>query len=96
MDKKIPTVEKQTIIEKHPDGLNGCLYLFILCCFAVFAYNGAKWSKVKLTEEQIKLEQLKKDGTVVDTVKSIRPDTLKIDNNKKLCKQVGQCFQKQR
>jgi len=85
--KKDMEINKETKVEipqkiNITTPLNGCMWFIILCFLIGMAHNGKKWSDIKVEEEKVKLQQLK-DGTLTDTISSIKPDTLKIGNHQK-------------
>ena len=64
--------------------LNGCLWVICLMFLTGIIGNECRRSSVRLEEEKLKLEQMKKDGVVVsDTTSVIVPDTLKLGNYQK-------------
>ena len=64
--------------------LNGCLGVICLMFLTGIIGNECRRSSIRLEEEKIKLEQMKKDGVDVnDKTPVIIPDTLKIGNYQK-------------
>ena len=64
--------------------LNGCLWVICLMFLTGIIGNECKRSSIRLEEEKLKLEQMKKDGVVVsDTTSVIVPDTFKFGNYQK-------------
>ena len=74
-------VERQTIIEKpkriNTPLVNGCLIPIAAFALMILCIRECKRSGVRLEQEKIKLEQMKK-GILIDTTPAITPDTLKI------------------
>jgi len=79
-------VERQTSIERPKrisiPVVNGCLVPIAVFALMIVCVRECKRSGIRLEEEKIKLEQLKKqvqDGTLInDTTPIIIPDTLKL------------------
>lgn len=76
--------------------LNGCLWFLCLLFLTGIVGNEYKRSKVRLEEEQLKLEQMKKDGVVVNyKTPVILPDTFKIGNYQKTYIPIMKLYQGQ-
>ena len=64
--------------------VSGCLWVICLMFLTGIIGNECKRSSIRLEEEKLKLEQMKKDGVVVsDTTSVIVPDTFKLGNYQK-------------
>lgn len=95
-----PEIKKETSIEfPAKNGCTvsstGCLSLFIFICLACIAYNGKKWSDIKVQQEQIKLQQMQ-DGTLINNTPFVAPDTLRIGKYQKTYMPMSKMIQKQR
>lgn len=100
IDSAQPLVQKETTVKIPAKNgcsvsANGCLSLFIFICLACIAYNGKKWSDIKVQQEQIKLQQMK-DGTLTDTTPFVAPDTLRVGKYQNVYMPMSKMIQKQR
>ena len=92
-------VERSTTIEKLKQGsiplVNGCFVPIAVCALMILCINECKRSGIRLEQEKIKLEQMKK-GALIDTTPAIKPDTLQVLNYQKVYIPLSKLYGKQK